>query len=529
MKKILTFVVIIALSNMAFGQKLLTTAERTNYEKTSTYDDVMNFVKALDDSSPYARLEYIATTTEGRKVPLLVIANPMVNSNGLKNDPRLVVYLQANIHAGEVEGKEATQMLARELLKHPDSKILTNLIVLINPILNPDGNEKFSVKNRTNQHGPASVGVRPNGQMLDLNRDAMKLETPEIRGVVKNILNKWDPAISVDIHTTNGSYHEEPCTFTWQMNPNGDSRLISFMRDKMMPEVHQNLQNKYHVENIFYGEFVDKMHMEEGWISYASEARFLWNYIGIRNRLAILNENYVYADFKTRVNGSYHLLKTILDYADSHKSEIKTLLDSTDYINSNRFDITGANDSLALHYKGVSTADKITIKAYETDTIPGAKGYWRFKQSNRKRSVTVDYIADWVSTESVKIPYFYLIDLTDPRIPDLLKFHGIKVEQLKEATTFNVEEFKIIGLHPAKRLFQGHYLNTIDGYYFETEKTFPKGRYIVYTTQPLGNLASYLLEPEADDGLLKWNYFDRYLAPQWGNGFYPFPVYRMMK
>jgi len=529
MKKIFTLFALMVLAQAVFSQKLLTTAERTNYEETSTYDEVMHFIKTLDESSPYARLEYIATTVEGRKVPLLVIANPMITGNDLKNDERLVVYLQANIHAGEVEGKEASQMLARELLKHPDSKILKNLIVLINPILNPDGNEKFSTHNRTNQNGPASVGARPNGQMLDLNRDAMKLETPEIRGVVKNVLNKWDPAISVDMHTTNGSYHEEPCTFTWQMNPNGDHHLISYMRDEMMPEVHHALRDKYHVENIFYGEFVDKMHMEKGWISYASEARFLWNYIGIRNRLAILNENYVYADFKTRVNGSFKLLNAILDYAVSHKDEIKNLLNTADNASINRFSQPGASDSLAIHYKGVPTREKITIKAYETDTIPGVKGYWRFKQSNRKRTVTVDYIADWISTESVKIPHFYLIALTDPRVPELLKLHGIKVEQLEDSTTFDVEEFKVIGLHPGKRLFQGHYLNSIDGYYFNTEKTFPKGTYVVYTNQPLGNLAAYLLEPETDDGLLKWNYFDRYLAPQWGNGFYPFPVYRVMK
>ena len=520
MNRIFSIIILIGLLQSAYGQEMLTTAERTNYQKTSTYSEVMTFISTLDNNSPYARLDTIAISTEGRAVPLLIIANPMPeNSNSIKSDKRLVIYLQANIHAGEVEGKEATQMLARELLKNPESDILKNLIVLINPILNPDGNEKFSEKNRTNQNGPASVGVRPNGQMLDLNRDAMKLETPEIRGVVKNVLNKWDPAISVDIHTTNGSFHEEPCTFTWQMNPNGNRNLINYMRDRMMPSVHRNLWNKYDVENIFYGEFVDRMHMDKGWISYASEARFLWNYIGIRNRLSILNENYVYADFKTRVNGSYQLLNSILEYAVNHSKEIKELLRNADK--------AGAGDSLAIHYKGIPTPEKITIKAYETDTIPGIKGYWRFKRSDRKRMVTVDYIADWVATESIKIPSFYIIDLTDPAIVEILKFHGIKVEQLKEAKSFKAEQFNIQSLKPADRLFQGHYLNTIEGSYGEVEKTFPAGTCLVYTNQPLGNLAAYLLEPQADDGLLKWNYFDKYLAPQWGTRFYPYPVYRV--
>ncbi len=221
----------------------LTTAEKSEYQSTSTYSEVMLFINELTSSHENIHLETLATSTEGRDIPLLVIADPLPASyTELDGDDRIVVYLQANIHAGEVEGKEATQMLMRDLLKEKPKDIFDNLIILVCPILNPDGNEKFSTKNRTNQAGPENgVGVRHNGQFLDLNRDALKLETPEIRGVVTNIFNRWDPAITVDCHTTNGSYHEEPVTFTWMMNPNGDRKLINYMRDEMMPEVHQNI------------------------------------------------------------------------------------------------------------------------------------------------------------------------------------------------------------------------------------------------------------------------------------------------
>ena len=517
---------LIAIFNLQGQSLLLCTAEKTNYESTSTYEEVMEFIEELQKQYPFVSLETIAVSTEGRAVPLMVIGNPLPeNVQSLENDKRIVVYLQGNIHAGEVEGKEALQMLARDLLKDPESDILKNVIVLINPILNPDGNEKFSTKNRTNQNGPASVGVRYNGQMLDLNRDAMKLETPEIRGVVQNVLNKWDPAISVDCHTTNGSYHEEPTTFVWQMNPNGNRNLINFMRDEMMPKVHRTLWDKYDVENIFYGEFIDRMDYSKGWISYAAEPRFLVNYIGLRNRLAILNENYVYADFKTRVNASYHLLLSILEYASANKKEIKQLIAVADKAATNR-DVT---DSLAIKYKGVPTPDKITIKAIEADTIPGMKGYWRYKPSERKVTISVPYIADYFPSKSVKMPNAYLLTIADPGIAELLKRHGIKIEQLTKASTLLVEEFKIKDLKGNNRLFQGHYTNTIEGEYVESEIEFPKGTYVVYTAQPLGKLAAYLLEPQTDDGLLKWNFLDRYLVPQWGSGYYPYPVYRLMK
>ncbi|NOX86520.1 MAG: M14 family metallopeptidase [Chlorobi bacterium] len=530
MKKYFTLLILLSFLLQAHAQEqLLTAAEKTNYQATSTYEEVMAFLNELQNKSPYARLETIATTTEGRQVPLLIIGNPLPeNPEELKNDSRIVVYLQANIHAGEVEGKEATQMLARDLLKNPKSDILKNVVVLINPVLNPDGNEKFSTKNRTNQNGPPSVGVRHNGQHLDLNRDAMKLETPEITGVVVNVLNKWDPAISVDCHTTDGSYHEEPTTFVWQLNPNGDRNLINYMRDKMAPAVHRTLWDKYNVENVFYGEFVDRLDIDKGWYMYAAQPRYLVNYIGLRNRLAILNENYVYADFKTRVNASYHLLLSILGYAAKNNREIKKMLAGADQKMSDPKTRPLVFDSFAIKYKVQPTPEKITIKAYETDTIPGMKGHRRFKNSNRQRTITVDYLADYYPAESTPVPYAYLLTVPDRKILRVMREHGIRMEQLDKDTTLTVESFKIEELKCAGRLFQGHYMNKVKGHFETVEKKFPSGTYLIKTAQPLGHLVSYLLEPQSDDGLLKWNFFDRYLVPEWGSGVYPYPVYKLM-
>lgn len=525
---LLLLLLIIGLTSQS--QQLLTVAEKSNFLSTSTHAEVQDFINELLKSSSFIKVENIATTTEGKEVPMLVIANPLPESSkDLKNDKRIVVYIQANIHSGEVEGKEASLMLARDLLKDPDSEILKNVVVLIVPNLNADGNDKMSVKNRTNQNGPQNgVGVRYNGQFLDLNRDAMKLETPEIGGVVGKIFNVWDPAITVDCHTTNGSYHEEPVTFTWMMNPNGSRSLINFMRDKMMPDVHSQLRDNYKVENLFYGEFVERLDLDKGWISEASETRYLVNYIGVRNRLAILNENYVYADYKTRVQGCYFLLRTILDYASANKSDILKILQRADEQLVNR-NFEAGKDSFAIEYKAVQTPEKITIKAFEADTIPGAKGYWRYKQSDRKRTVTVPYIADYFPTKSIKMPFAYILAIPDKDVLDNLKKHGIKVEKLSKNLTLSVERFKITELKGAERLNQGHYTQSVKGEFVVEEKEFPAGTYLVKTNQKLGNLGACLLEPQSDDGLLLWNYFDKYLVPQWGGDFFPYPVYRLME
>ena len=187
MKRTLTLLTLMFfIFSAAFSQKdLLTVAERSDYTSTSDYKDVISFIESLKKSSPLIRVENIATSAEGRKIPLMIIGDPLPKSPAdLKNDRRIVIYIQGNIHAGEVEGKEASLMFARDILKEKRSDLLKNIVFLICPNFNPDGNEKISPLNRTYQAGPVNgVGVRHNGQFLDLNRDAMKAESPEVREI----------------------------------------------------------------------------------------------------------------------------------------------------------------------------------------------------------------------------------------------------------------------------------------------------------------------------------------------------------
>jgi hypothetical protein len=527
----LSLIVLFGITSLHAQNKIVTVAEKSGFESTARYADIKQFTTELTKTSKFIRIETIAKTIEGRDVPLLIIANPLPKSPvDLINDNRIVVYIQANIHAGEVEGKEASLMLARDLVKGLNNDILKKVVVLICPNFNPDGNEAISTNNRTHQNGPKNgVGLRYNGQMLDLNRDAVKLESPEMKGLIRNVIRKWDPSVTIDCHTTNGSYHEEPVTFTWMMNPAGSRKLIDYMRDDMMPAVSGILAQKYNVLNCFYGEFTDLKNPEAGWISYASEPRYLVNYIGVRNRLAILNENYVYADYKSRVLGCYSLLHSILDYSASHAGEIKNMLKNIDLQTINRGMEPAAQDSFPVEYSARPTPKEITIKAFEVDVIKDVDGHEQLKKSDRKKTVTVPYIADYYATKSISLPFAYLIRMSDPVIANLLSEHGIKLEKLTQAIKLEVESFNINSLKPSSRLNQGHYTNTITGAIAKDTVEFLPGTYVVRMAQPLANLAAYMLEPQSDDALLLWNYFDRYLVPQWGSGYNEYPVYRLMK
>lgn len=528
MKSLLTLIAIFIPAISFSQQGLVTVAEKSDFKSTSTYAEVMQFITELD-MSEIVRVETMATSVEGKPVPLVVIADPLPASpEALKNDGRAVVYIQGNIHAGEVEGKEAILMYARDLLSEKSRNVLKNTVLLFCPIFNPDGNDRISKQNRTDQNGPVNgVGVRHNGQFLDINRDAMKAESPEMRGLLENVFNRWDPDLFMDCHTTNGSYHVEPVTFTWMVNPNGDSDLIRYMREKLMPSVSDALLKRHEIENCYYGEFIDMLQPEKGWILDVAGPRYLTNYYGIRNRLAILNENYVYADYKSRVRGCYYLIRSLVDYVAANSAEIKAIVDEADRRTVARGLNRSAADSFAVEYDVRPLPEKVTIKTYAAEKISDT-GYPQYRKTDLRKDVTVPYYIDYYAVRSVKVPYAYIVSVPDPDILELLKAHGIRIERLVSDTEIGVEEFAFTAIKPSLRLNQGHYTNTATGKYIARNKFFPAGTYVIRMAQPLANVAAYLLEPESDDGLVLWNYFDKYLVPQWGAGFNPYPVYRIV-
>ncbi|MFP4081895.1 MAG: M14 family metallopeptidase [Candidatus Aminicenantes bacterium] len=520
-----------SLTSWAWAKKFpLTAAEASHFTATSTYQEVKEFINQLQEQTALLRVKTLAVSSEGRAVPLLIIGQPPPSHPSvLRYDHRVPVYIQANIHAGEVEGKEASLMLARNILQE-DSPYLEKLVILIAPIFNPDGNEKIDPSHRQNQAGPdKGVGIRYNGQNLDLNRDSMKLESPEMRGLVQNVLTYWDPVLLVDCHTTNGSFHQEPVTYSWPLNPNGNLSIIQYMRQKMLPSVSKILKQKYNTLSIPYGNFMDFKNPEKGWRTFSHLPRFLTNYMGLRSRLAILDENYAYADYKTRVYACYHFLLAILDYCSEHSVEISDLVARADQKTTTAGSQPSEKDGFAVEFDLQPVDEKVTIQGWEMEVLPGEEGWPRVKKTDRKRVFILPYFSDFIPRRTVPFPHAYLIPVQDSDLISKLCQHGLMVERLTQPVNLEVESFLIQEIKASERLYQGHHLNSIKGEYFSEKKNFPAGSYVISTAQPLGNLAVYLLEPESDDGLLVWNFFDRYVSPQWGRRPQVYPVYRLRK
>ena len=518
---------LLMLAMPAVAAEPVTVVEATGYARTSLFDEVVSFVRQVARDSELVAVAPLTTSAEGREVPLVILSRERVRTPAeLRATGKPAVLVMANIHAGEVEGKEACQMLLRDVANGRLGGLLDHQVILLIPVFNADGNDKLG----HNRHdlGPELAGVRRNGQNLDLNRDYTKLQSPEVRALVR-VLTAWDPVLVMDMHTTNGSFHREPVTYATSANPNASRALADYMWGTLFPAAAAQLAREGW-ESVPYGNFSDG-DPTSGWENDSIEARYGSNYVGLRNRLAILDENYSYADFRTRVLSSYAFVRAVLAFTDAHAGEIVALTGRVDRETREGF----ARAPFTLGFTLARLMD-VTVKSFVFDRVAvtaeeRAKSPWlgefRLKPTDVRRDYTVPYLALASPTRTVPLPRGYLIPPgNDEAVANLLA-HGIALERLEAPCRVPVERFTVDKIDLATELFQGQVLLTLHGTWGAGEADVPAGTAFVDLRQPLARLVPVLLEPESVDGLAAWGFFSRSLVKQWTNELEPYPVVRV--
>ncbi len=525
---------------MAQPPDLRTRAEMTGYEETSSYADVTRILDGLA-ASPLVHTESFGKTEEGRELPLVVISDPKVTTPAMARKlGRPIVFVQANIHAGEVEGKEAVLMLARRLASGDLASLTRQLVILIAPDYNADGNEKVSPMNRSAQNGPvAGVGTRENSKGLDLNRDYMKLDSAEARSLV-GLINKWDPHVLVDLHTTNGSYHANHLTYSPILNPNADPRLIEFTRQKMLAPIREAMLKTHHWRTYYYGNFapadgggrenarVDPAHPGNiTWRTFDHRPRFGNNYAGLRNRIAILSEAYSYLDFKGRVEVTEDFVEEICRSVAANAKSIMTLTAQADRL----FTAPAVAKPIELGVEfSISAADEpVHIAVGDvTKVLNPRSGREMLAMTEMATLVPMREYGTFTATRSLPLPKGWLIPKTLVDAPRLaaaierLRWHGIRIQAVTADAQVSVERFSIAEFTKQPRVFQGHQEARVTGAFAKAQLTVNAGSLFIPANQPLARLAFYLIEPESDDGLVTWNVIDEGLAVG-----QTYPIYRV--
>ncbi len=498
-----------------------TRPELTRYRETSHYADVRKFLDSLRALRAPLSFGSIGKTSEGRDIPYVIASRPLVSTpSEAKQLGRPIVYVQGNIHAGEVEGKDALLALIRDLAFSSKPNVLDSIVLIAVPIYNADGNERFAPQsvNRTEQNGPEMVGVRPNAQNLDLNRDYVKAEAPETRGSL-TMFNTWDPDVFVDLHTTDGSFHGYALTYSPSLSPAAVFGGV-YARDSLLPVLRERMRTRDGFEVFDYGNFISDQPgaiadtgVHEGWATYDPRPRFGTNYYGIRGRIGILSEAYSHDSLARRVASTYAFVKEVLSLVAEKGAAIKSLTARAD---SQPLAWGRSPDSVqmvAIRSELITTPRVMDVIKEDLEktgdsslTQPGVpRGEVR---TRRFRTVRMPVYDRFTSTLDRTPPAAYVLAPGDTAVATLLRLHGIRVDRSDSAWRARGESFTIDSIITAPRTFQGHHEVRLKGRWERGLQTLPSKSFIVSTAQPRGELVVYLLEPESDDGFTTWNLFD---------------------
>jgi dipeptidyl aminopeptidase/acylaminoacyl peptidase len=471
------------------AQTLLTVAEKSDYKATARHAEVIDFCERLAKLSPLVRVREFGSSTEGKLLPMMIIADPPLSTpEEADKSGKLVVFAFGNIHAGEVDGKEALLMLARDIATTKNHPLLKHLVLVIVPNFNADGGDRMG-NNRPTQNGPPEVGIRPNAQGFDLNRDFIKLETVEDRALVR-FLNTWDPAVYLDMHTTNGIYHRYPITYDGPRHPATSPGLVAFVRDEMFPDVTRRL-DKHGYKSFVYGESFSRGH--DRWSTVTAMPRFSSQYGGLHNHLSILCESYTYDPFKTRVLSSRAFALSCCEFAAENRDKIRKVLAEAKKAQAE----PAKDDTVALQHKVVARPQRYTVLGYAGE--------------EPRDYPNVELVDRCEPTVTVKRPFAYVLPAGLGKAAELLQRHGIRVEKLREDVDLDVEVYRVDQATHAKREFQKHKLVTLKVTPRADKRRVKAGSYVVRSAQPLGKTAAFLLEPQSEDGLCTWNYLDAQL------------------
>lgn len=532
-----------------------TRAEATDYQETTRSAEVLSFIDELCAATPLAKRISLGLSSQGQDIAALVVSDRQCFTPELaQKQKKCIVMVEANIHAGEVEGKESVLALARDLtLTALGRSILKSTCLVLVPNFNPDGNDLISPQHRKlnlaeleGQDGPASgVGIRYNGEGYNLNRDNMKQEAPETR-LMARFYQQWWPHIFIDCHTTDGSLHAFDMTFD---TSRGNEALFAPVRGyarTMLERVAKSVEQKSGFRSYWYGNFVKEAEPQTGWHTYPALPRFGSHYRGLLGRLDVLLETYSYIPFQKRCEVIRSWLLELFRFAALKREAILKLLQTERRRLENRglqYDpslLIGINHSVARE-----TGDRSLVFEYpayalnrdEARIISFDEKSLAARQYPGKKSKTykIPHLRGHVPTVSVSVPAGYLVPTA---LAGRLEQHGIRAEPVKPNRNYTAERYKILAI---EQIFSPDVATLVtrpgetevplsqkpQPKRFETVLTVRAERCVIAASdawlwvpvaQRAGTLAIYLLEPEADDGLARWQFLDQ--AVQVG-GYYP--------
>ena len=503
---------------------LLTIAERSDFRLTGRTDEVETLCAEFEKRWPDAvrSFEY-GRSAEGRPMRAMVVSRcRSLNAAELKARSVPLLMLQAGIHPGESDGKDAGFMVLRDLLSDPASTLLNDIAVLFVPAFNTDGHERVGRWNRPNQVGPEETGWRATAQNLNLNRDYMKAEAPEMQAMLR-LLNEWDPLVCADLHVTDGADFEPDISLQVEPVNQGDAQL-SKIGVELRTALIDDLEAKGSIPLAFYPDLVETDNPASGFVLTVYSPRFSTGYFPQRNRWTVLVETHSWKPYATRVRVTQNTITGLINLiasngaawlgaargADAAAAALNGAEMILAYASSWREPTAGAE---VTEVDETSEAEMIDFRGYaytrETSNISGALAtiydpstpqIWTVPYRNKVKASLV--VPAPRSGYAIPVGWAEIIGAK-------LEHHGVTFSALEDARRFErAEAFRATHVRFSAGPFEGRMQATVDGAWGEEAVELGAGSLIVPITQPLSRLVMALLEPQAPDSLLSWGFFN---------------------
>ena len=506
------FIFILALFALVSCHKedadLTTTFEKSSFTETDDYEGTVAYAKRLDKQFKEVHYRVIGQTAQGRDVPLLIVdENGYTSPKKIRKGGKDIILVQACIHAGEPNGKDAMFLLVRNMLTGSENAdLLKDFSFLFIPVLSPDGLANFSPYNRINQNGPRQTGWRVNAQGLNLNRDYTKLDTPELRAFV-TLFNEWQPDLFFDTHATDGADYQYAATYSVESFGNYDAGLTQWLSDVWEPQIKQTMWDKgtpvtRYVEFRPWGDPTAPLY-DRSFTAMFSEA-----YTTARNCPGILIETHMLKPYKDRVLSSYHMIVETLKIIRDDKTNFNAIL------------AQAKKNDLGLKEIAINMQPQMNdtiwedFLGYHFDTVQSeVTGSWYYAyDTTRPEMRTTRRIMSTRPQKTLMVPKEYIIPAQYKEVIDIVKAHGFDINYLKSEKTLKISTYRFSSVEFMPLPSEGHSRLAR----FTTEEvtkdvTFPKGSAVVKTSQNGIRLLMNLLEPEMQGSLFEWGFFNNVL------------------
>ena len=496
-------------------EELITLVEQTDFVQTPKAEQTMAYFQKLADYSPMVNLSTFGQSAQGRDLVAVVLdKDGLQDPEKIRKKGRAIILVESCIHSGEPDGKVATMIFIRDMLvEGKDIELLDNVSFLFIPIFNIDGHEDFRATNRINQNGPAELGTRNTAQQLNLNRDFLKADAPEMRAWLK-LYNEWMPELFIDVHVTNGADFQYVTTYAIE---NHGTMMEEGLR-QWTTDVFEKQLNEQMTEVGFpmflYASFRNSNAPEQGIFINIYDPRYSEAYAAARNRIGLLVENHIYKPYKQRVMCTIEAIRASARIIGQNKAELFEVVERADKaVSSPEY----RRKPMDLTYRAVNR-DSVWIDylAWERETVKSDLSGADWTRHNYDKPITVKapLITSYDATSSVQLPeaYIFMPQWTD--VIELFDLHDIKYTRLTEPKKIEVETYRYNGATFSTRQSEGRIPVVKTDYTTQTETLeYPAGSILIDMNQPSGRIAAWLLEPSAPGSLVYWGFFNQVLQP----------------